>query len=764
MDDKYSGHHKSNNDSRRRSSRYDSYRNRSRDRQKYRRHFSPEKSRRNISKYLDSHNSRSEFNRHRVLESPSPDRLHNYQRRNRETRSRFDRDEYYDNERNRDRQQDNYSIKHKLPNDTEELPNKKKRHTSTNKYEEEKRCIEDKALIPYSVPVVDINYMHCQSPDYSVMPEMISTQPIREIRLTAVTELDDPRLFSKRYVLHQGDNGISTITGRNIDLKVIDTLNWGIKRVDIPKALTRRPSQCSDDIVQNIYMDIDNPVSNMSLESGEIMPYQRDDLDLLLTNKSSHKQYSDEVPNNNATSDKQSTSKDLSILRYKIPKLKKEIEKNHGISHYNAKEIEEKRVISLKINDDNINEKQSNSLISENMKRNKSPEKAMPNTSDKLGPFNTQVLTSSKHKNARDKNAREPSVEKDLELSDETCDNTDERKNLNTENNITSYKDKNKVQQLDSLHCPSETSKTNAVLDSETNPETITNEDVKKSKSKRRTHKASKEPDATLEKRIKPKKDTKVQKEINSKFSELFGDTTSSLITPDDLGILPTETHVQTSVQYIPICEDAQDVDLLKSVENEALHSSSTINNDVNNTNGDRNLVTETAIKLPNQLNYKTTKIDNDSEEKKPKKNETDKNSSSNNNDIYSTISCDFESKDMRTDISESQKNEYFEENNGNPNDIQNILIQKPDLLLKALATSTPHKDTNLTPVTGNSTSNSDCINNSKPNIIVSIDSNSVAKDQSSNAETLDSQTETDAPDVRVFVKRRRKVMKKSKP
>lgn len=47
---------------------------------------------------------------------------------------------------------------------------------------------------------------------------------------------------------------------------------WNLKRVDIPVALVRRPSECSDQLVKDIYMDIDNPVTNLDfcIESGEV--------------------------------------------------------------------------------------------------------------------------------------------------------------------------------------------------------------------------------------------------------------------------------------------------------------------------------------------------------------------------------------------------------------------------------------------------------------------------------------------------------------
>ncbi|RVE49294.1 hypothetical protein evm_006088 [Chilo suppressalis] len=769
MDDKYSSYHKYNKDFRNRNSRYDSYKNRNREPQKYKRHFSPEKSRRNTRNYLDDHNSRQEFKRHRVLESPSPDRGHNYQRWNREVRTRYDTDEYNDKDKFRGRHQENYAGKHKLPNHNEEPMNKRRRNDSYHNREEEKSWIEDRVPIQTSVSVEQINQMDCQSPDYPVIPESASTQPVREIRYTAVMKLEDPRLLSKRYIMCQGDKNLSAITGRNIDFKAIDTSCWNMERVELPKALTRRPSQCSEDLVQNIYMDIENPVSNLSMESGEIGSFDRDELETFDTAQPfHHKLYNyDHASLKNTASE--TASEKIPTLKedseYKMSKLN-QLEKNQ-VSVDKPKDdfnqLKEKNIVSMEMNRCNIPE-EKREYLTKNVHERKIFDKKDPNSLDRLD--DTDNLNTKKIEQHDLKSTGKHTVEGDLELSDETNDN-DAQKKLITEIDIRTVKDVTTENEFMSENHSTEANKGSGVLDLQANPKSI-NEDTKKSKSKRKSQKSlnkeiSKKDDAVVirEKRTRSKKDKKEVKEIKTKFSELFGDTTSSLITPDDLGLPTVETQSQT-VQYIPICEDAQDAVLQKPIDIPNKKDTITTN-DANNIECEGNI----GVKLPEKcISGKPNNI----KKKKSKKKETEKTVSSNQTETDPKPTCDKSSGEVKKDTSEYQNHEYNVDEAHKTNNLQNVLLQKPDLLLKALATSTPQKEIKENPVvlpiviTGNSTSNPDCVNNYLHNIVVSIDDNNTGTDQTSNNETLDSQTEVDAPDVRIFVKRRRKVMRKSKP
>lgn len=65
-----------------------------------------------------------------------------------------------------------------------------------------------------------------------------------EIKLNATTDLDDPRISSKKYSLktHEGRAELSTIGSANIDVKVIDTSGWSkIKKMKMPDALLQKP-------------------------------------------------------------------------------------------------------------------------------------------------------------------------------------------------------------------------------------------------------------------------------------------------------------------------------------------------------------------------------------------------------------------------------------------------------------------------------------------------------------------------------------------
>ncbi|KAL0892385.1 hypothetical protein ABMA27_015510 [Loxostege sticticalis] len=831
VDDKYYGYPEPSRDSHRsRNDRhYGTDKHRSRSKYdlslRHRRNLSPDRSRRPPR---NDDYQRQEYGRYRVLESPPPDKYQHYQQRNQETRFKRDRDDKYELE-NRDNC-DKYSSKHKTPSDHYDEPISKRRRTdSFNKFsEEDVRWNRDR---PLERPMPDLyenlhQDLSCQSPDYT-LTDLVSSHPIREIMNTASSPLEDPRIHSEKYILKTSDDNValSTVIGRNVKLKMLDTSLWNDRPAEVPKALTRRPSQCSEDIVKEIYMDIDNPVSNMSAESGEILSNDlEDNMDegRNVPNESDTRKCEYDLRTDIANLSDQTVDKN-SLTKYKIPKVKK-----------NESEIKlhTSRDAGVKISQNKIEHPPENLQKDHNSRKisERDPKRKTQIEKDyKLEtPISRNVVKKDCAVNYNDNyrdtmSSMKELVAGDLELSDETCDNSEiQKSSVKEKPQSKDHENKNKTSE------PSQskvTSLQDMAVGKNIEKETITQEkprEALESDSKKRSIKKKlpkhKEPsnvsktdstDKETNRKAKSKKDIKDPKEIKTKFSELFGDS-SSLITPEDLGIMAVQAQVQPSATYVPICEDAQDaVDVpisktekiqtrlskLKASETEQPQECLQTDNDCDKT--------ETKSKINNKSG--------DDTKKKTRKSTAQVTDKSKIREVYQSLTADklvtetadkpeaetadklVTKKDVcsqnlstneavkEIDTGTAPDERMIEqiatavpeklcqiESDNNCNDIpkqsvvehivaapSNDMPLKPNLLMQALATSTPQKELQKND-SGSGVVGSGQISNCPSSKETSTDN--VTADMSSTNETLNPQNDGDIPDVRIFVKRKRRV------
>lgn len=183
IDDKYSSYHESSRETnyKGKPNRYsDRYRNRDKYdlSQRHRKRFSPDRQTRPGQRdRSDDRLQRAEYGRHRVLESPPPDRYET-QRKNRDRRSNHEREHPFD-ERQRHRHE-RHAVKHKNLSDYDEPATKRVRTESLGRPVEDIRWHTeiDNAEDPAITKMVEDYHTSCQSPDY-MLAEALSTQPIK---------------------------------------------------------------------------------------------------------------------------------------------------------------------------------------------------------------------------------------------------------------------------------------------------------------------------------------------------------------------------------------------------------------------------------------------------------------------------------------------------------------------------------------------------------------------------------------------------------
>lgn len=410
-----------------------------------------------------------------------------------------------------------------------------------------------------------------------------------EIRYIASAKLEDPRLTSKRYIVMKNDKitTLCSMTGRNVEIVSVDETLWKIDKVEVPEALQRPPpssATCATQLVKKVYMDMDDPMSNLSMESGEIESSMNisegDIITESLFNENAGPsdavsiQLKDNLPGN------QSAAEEVpQTTKYTIPKVKEIQEETISQSiaeHTNPLEILMRNLKSKCEATAHTHEVEKGKPT----KQNKETPKIVKDTSaieGKLEENNSKdriklCISLSKLKCQPSQSAREI-VAGDLELSDETCDD------LEMQNNKT-LKDKVQLDKLQKgVECGSHLSQDksqNSQVNSNTegnkcapdvNTTEISPESSKKQKTKRRSQKGKSskeisEPIATAKNHLykktrKKSKDSKphTTQDRQAKFSELFGDS-SSLITPEDLGLALVNVQHE---KYVPIFEDTQD-------------------------------------------------------------------------------------------------------------------------------------------------------------------------------------------------------------
>ncbi|PZC73473.1 hypothetical protein B5X24_HaOG209494 [Helicoverpa armigera] len=266
-----------------------SYRARDKYELKPRKPYSPDRGmKRSYREHQDDYR-RQERGRYqaRSLESPPPEPYSRHSRRYPEPRPSSDSRHGHDYDKYTYRHEDKYSSKSKLSIDHDEPQSKRLRRESfgnpdahsredRTRYHNEKESSEGYRNPEFSPQEYETHRYSCQSPDLE-HADTASAEPI-EIKTATTTPIQDPRLTHSKYILKQenGKETISTTVGRDIDLIPIDKAKWNMTPVEVPYALMQQPSEYRDDIVKQIYMDIDSPNADAH-SAAESVPYSSND-------------------------------------------------------------------------------------------------------------------------------------------------------------------------------------------------------------------------------------------------------------------------------------------------------------------------------------------------------------------------------------------------------------------------------------------------------------------------------------------------------
>ncbi|KAG6456435.1 uncharacterized protein LOC115447507 isoform X2 [Manduca sexta] len=784
-DERILGYHKPSRDIYRgRNYKHDNYKHRIRDKydtfQKHKR-YSPDRYNNKPSRdYYEENCHKLDFNRIRTRESP--DRFHHNSYK--EYRTYHDKNNYNDTDRHM-HSPERYVAKHKIPYEYEE-PYAKKPKPSYYVREKEDVMWNGKEIVEHqelteTFERLEEQYTSCKSPDHIYNEKPSEPKVIMD---TAETPLDDPRLATSKYIL-SNDNGLerlSTIVGRNVDLKPVDKIKWNLPTVTMPCALTQPPMD--EQLIKDLYTDIDEAqiMSQINSEevSTDVQPIQNEHM----TKDNQTEDYRENVIDkpNCMEKDKLSIEKPIhgSIANCIIPKIKK--------SHQEFKADTVIKEKSLEVIDTSY--PSGNNIDNNDQQYSPSDSSRLPlENIEKYGLIMANDFKNG-HKTCDFKNSLDDSrrvlstreiVEGDLELSDETCDNTELQKVLNDntiEKNNGNLQDNSTISVLEKEHinqnntdklsenepCNKDNKLQEAKLPQYCDNVEDHTECSKKQKSKKKIHKHkdSEHTIETVEKKPKLKKDKKEKsKEATSKFNELFGDS-NSLITPADLGI--PAPHAPNSSQntaiYVPIFEDALDAtDLEQNVQVNTSKSKSIGEEKTSAENDDKirvDLHLDNFCKGPPKLKHYDTRISNESITNAIHDN-TKLQTVNKENDVVATIiiSSGIQPDEINTESrAESLVNAEELLSDDIEQDQDAVTHKTQNVLIKALATSTPYKHVHqidsklpeLTCVSNSTLTNTDCADT-----LVSNKNNKIEP------------TNEDLPDVRIFVKRRRRIVKTAK-
>ncbi|XP_068630371.1 general transcriptional corepressor trfA-like isoform X2 [Battus philenor] len=768
----------SNNDKYRSRDHYDSS-------QKYSRwNLSPDRSyHRTRREHMNDYHQRQEYNNRRTYESPPREKSY-HQSRSRDRRSYYNRDHYrdylshrYDNER--------YAEKRKQ-NDMDEPNYKRSKLDYAHQHIEEERWQKESEINKLAMPT-PLDYderFSCQSPDF-VHSDFYSSDPIKEIKDIALINLEDPRLTSKKYkIVKENDKEfLSTIIGRNVELALVNN-NWGFKSVPMPRALLEAPSFDIVPLGKNIELGIDYQTSQAFGDSCETSGH--------INNQ---QQYTDcEGPNksNIGASDSLHSEKR---------------EETEGLSKSNRNDIDNNK----KVNSGDINENKINKVSTEPLATKCRIPKLQINSrasTDSIEPINcieksSECIEKNGTIDSKD-NLKRPHKSKsmphltldskilicankddelalatkivaaDLILSDDPSDVNEPKQTVSTTpSKPKSKKRKNEVRKPnknDTKKCinyskiranPRNKVKRSSMDKDKDKIIETAQEHPKKSKSQNKSQEDQicQVVEADTTKTDKTEKNNKTH-EIKTKFNELFGDS-NSLITPDDLGI-GTVCEPETEAKLVTMFDNTQDaVDLnLKNVE-DVLVLKPKLENPLDDSLSLSKNVQPCTLKAKADCSIKTENMSQDTllhiNKMKTEKSIIVKECG----DIYKNLSSDT-SKAVKTIIISSGIQPQYKSEEGKLIQLQNtvsvneVLKSVDDLALKALATSTPAKPIQQEASKSDMmTVNTDCSTTNSTNSVVNTLSQTV--DQ---IYELDSQKDPDVPDVRIFVKRRRKVKK----
>ncbi|CAG5035698.1 unnamed protein product [Parnassius apollo] len=663
-----------------------------------------------------------------------------------------------------------------------------------------------KKVIPMAIELSE--HVSCQSPDY--VHTEYRTDAIREIMNTAVMHLEDPRLTSRKYRVINDNNKefISTVTGKNVDITPVNKNLWGFEPVPVPKPLLEPPSRyTTEELVKNIYVDIDNPTSNLSLESGEISDV--DDY-IISSNTSEHELLEKHAKDSNIAVDnneKLSNIEKNNDNNYNDTANKSLVHKCKTVKLQNVSETQAKsEAVVSDINSEHTegNNSTTHRTVENDTENSKRVEvKSMPqlNVSSKSTIDIKNICNISKEKNERSSDLKLVTkcynelpvsariVENDLVLSDDTSDIIEPKrkvtkkhsKSKNKKDKIDNYTEKQKGEE-ETKKCRNvpkvltETAAKNkekSLKVSNKNLETST-EHGKRHRSDTGKSQGNKGSDVDISKTSKSEKDIqdrtpKIQ-EIRTKFTDLFGDS-SSLITPDDLGIVSAEKEHKE--KYVTMFEDTQDAMDLNIKEIEKVKGSISKDVDSEDNGKEECEKIQTRSSKPkficasvNQCKEgETQKTNKQSVKMTEEKSSTIKESSDIVN-IYENVNAETPNVVKTVIISTGIQPAALCDNSNvftqpqNVNFLENAAKPMINSAPKALATSTPAKVAQQEQTLTDSTK-----------IRLPPDSSSAYSDDSRIVETsqtvndssdlnVDRQKDVDTPDVRIFVKRRRKVKK----
>ncbi|XP_022815975.1 uncharacterized protein LOC111349208 isoform X1 [Spodoptera litura] len=762
-----------------RTSRYDISPHRGRDNYeappRYRKHPSAERVPKRLHRDHQDDYYRQEQRRHpgKSLESSPKSHSRHRQRltENQPSYEKHEQDKHrhqYENKQN--------STKHRQSSEYDEPLSKRQRieslvHSDTHFKEDRRHYPENQPVCTQPMPAFspheyDSLHFSCQSPDSEHM-ESAYPHPIKEIMAVAAIPLEDPRLSSLKYAVIKvnGKDILTTRVGLNVDLKPIDRSHYGVHPVNVPTALVRRPS--TDSIISDIYRDVGNPITslNASFESGEVREtdYECHDIYDIPYKQSKCEMQPKQVPNvfPKQTKNVATPASQPNLEKYVIPKI-----------YHNS------TTTSTNI-DVPMNYPRETVSNNKDIQKKDAAKDSLPRKSLSSEHINEGPVTFPNNNSIQKENQSQVTLNKmamvagDLELSDDTSDNVDIHKHVMQEKvqktckSLTNIdKDKKETESLALSKLTTVPVVMKPVDDKEIRNTAgdVKNRELesinkkqksKKSKGKSKSKEMSKDFVESLEantthaeKKVKIKKDKEIKPKKNKeKFSDLFGDS-NSLVTPEDLGI-PT---------YIPISEDAQDavdmkidkaiaaslspldkeeIDLVQTHHAIELKETTTVCDVLRATESMEN------HELPSPIVYENLNPGIDSNDTGVVKTVIistgvqpgipfDVNTQVNRHPAHSSMPVDVNSKPT-------------------------ALEHKKHDNLKALATSTPQKEFTAKASiesevgTMESTSKSDMVK-----AVLTI----------SNAEPVAQQTDAntdshDAPDVRIFMKRRRKVIKR---
>lgn len=725
-----------------------------------RRFYSPETRNRYPREYRDDHYNRIDH-RDRKLENTPVEYQKDYRKTNKIYPHDYDRYKW-----------DRQAVKHKIPtNDYDEPYSKKQRNEAYQSYKrqevEEKRRYEKEYKehqdIAETFEELQSQYTSCQSPDFDYNIDY--TEPIKEIMNTAVVQLEDPRISSSNYELKtlEGKEFLSTKTDIKIKFKVIKQSDWGVEKVSMPEELIRCPSD--EQLIKELYTDFDNPVTRISMDNEP------------------HEDNVDRETETNQCRDGKTVCSETKKKKTPEMKIKNLTMSQPASNNYNVSKVKEVNMDSTPHTSSAIQEqgkslgilenlhaiKDGNKNYKEKIKIHEFPIRPIEKEEDrksKIDSFNELEFTCGFMNTSKSFNQTTVIgiVEGDLELSDETCDNMEDQKvSLHDKKDYQAESIIENVQSSEKLVAEKPGTDLNATIDfvgekleeredknvtAKENVEVLSNI-TKKEKPKKKKQKDGNETynNSEVHNTEKTKCKSKAKpKQIKTKFHDLFGDSTS-LITPEDLGLITNKTQVQNSTNYVPIFEDATDgielqeankiaVENLNEVSIEGLNKMTTETMEFNKIEIMSN---EPEKAIANLIAMPTTETcdSNENINLHPTENESDV--------VKTVIISTGVQPIVLTDVLESI--EPFPTNN------QGTVVEKNSgTLLNALATSTPYKSAQIlsdpAPIVTENSVNS---NNSES-------MNTATVLETSGSETV---SQKDVPDVRIFLKRKRKIIKK---